>query len=324
MTQGCNHGEHTHDHSHGHGHDHSHGHGHHHHVPKTADGMKRVFWAMVATALFAGAEVAGGLISGSLALIADAAHMMTDALSLGLAWVGFRLATKAADRKRTYGYDRFQILVAFVNGLALYGVIIWIVYEAVVRMISPETVEAAPMLGVAVGGLFVNIIAFAILHGADRNNLNLRGALLHVLGDLLGSVAAIAAAVVIMFTGWMPIDPILSLAVAALLVRSATSLVLESVHILLEGAPVETDIEEVAEVLRNEVKDVIEVHHLHAWSLSQETPMITLHARLRKGADNDRVLSEIQAVLVDRFGFSHSTVQIEYDGQCNDPIHEVA
>ena len=171
-------------------------------------------------ALFMFAEVAGGIVAGSLALLADAGHMLTDFASLSLAWFGFRLARRPADWMRTYGFDRFQVLIAFVNGLALFVIAAWIVYEAYRAAVTiAAAVAGGIMVMVAVLGLLVNIAAFVLLHGADRENLNVRGAAIHVLGDLLGSVAALIAGAVILLTGWTPIDPLLSILVAAIIVQ---------------------------------------------------------------------------------------------------------
>jgi cobalt-zinc-cadmium efflux system protein len=196
--------------------------------------------ALVLTATFMVVEVIGGILSGSLALLADAGHMLTDTMALTLAAVAFGVSARPADSKRSYGYHRFQILAAFVNGLSLLLIVGWILIEAVRRLISPPDVMGKTMLIVASAGLLVNIVAFIILHGGDRENLNIRGAALHVAGDLLGSIAAIVAAIVIIFTAWMPIDPILSVVVALLILRSAWYLVKRSAHILLEGAPCKT------------------------------------------------------------------------------------
>ena len=168
--------------------------------------------AAALTGVFMFAEVAGGIAAGSLALIADAGHMLTDFASLALAWFGFRLSRRPADWRRTYGFDRFQVLVAFANGLALFAIAAWIVYEAIERLMTTPQVSGGIMVVVAALGLLVNIAAFWLLQGADRDNLNIRGAAIHVLGDLLGSVAALAAGAVILLTGWTPIDPLLSIA----------------------------------------------------------------------------------------------------------------
>jgi cobalt-zinc-cadmium efflux system protein len=177
------------------------------------------------------------------------------------------------------------------------------------------------MMAVAVLGLIVNLVAFRLLHGGDQHNLNLRGAALHVLGDLLGSVAAIAAAVVILATGWTPIDPLLSLLVAALILRSAWMLVRQSGHILLEGTPSHLDIDEIKRELPAAVPAVSDVHHVHAWSLTAERPLVTLHANVRQGADHGRVLQAIKTHLSERFAVEHSTVQLE-PGPCADDARD--
>ncbi len=274
----------------------------------------RVFRAMLLTGGFMLAEVAGGLLSGSLALLADAAHMLTDTAALGLAWLAFRMTRKPADALRTYGYQRFQVLAAFVNGAALIAIVGWIGFEAVQRMLVPMPVLAGPMLGVATAGLLVNVAAFRLLHGGDRENLNIRGAALHVLGDMLGSGAAIVAALVILATGWTPIDPLLSLVVAALVLRSAWFLLRRSGHILLEGAPEHIDVGRLKAELRQAVPAVDDVHHVHAWSLTEERPLVTLHADVREGTDHHAVLRQIKEILRERFDVRHSTVQIEPSG----------
>ena len=206
---------HTHTHAHGESCDHGHA-GHTHADTSTADGRRRVAISFVLIASFMFVEVAGGVISGSLALLADAAHMLTDAASLALAWIGYKLAARPADETRTYGFARVRVLAAFTNGLALIALAAWILIEGVQRLQSPQPVMGPLLLGIAVIGLVVNLICFAVLHGGDREDLNLRGALWHVAGDLLGSLAAIIAAIIIIKTGWMPIDPILSMLVAIL------------------------------------------------------------------------------------------------------------
>ena len=263
------------------------------------------------------AEVAGGVISGSLALLADAAHMLIDSVSLFFAWLAFRLSHRPADKARTYGYHRFPVLAAFANGIGLVFICIWIFSEAVDRLLNPTEVLASPMLAVAGLGLAINIAAFAVLHGADRNNLNVRGALLHVWSDMLGSVAAIGAALVIMTTGWMPIDPILSVLVGLLVLRSAWFLMRDAAHVLLEGVPQQLDVHDIGRDLVSHVAVVEDVHHVHAWSLSQERSLLTLHARVTEGTNPDSAVAAIQERLADRFDIRHVTVQIELEG-CSD------
>ena len=300
---------------HTHGHHHAHiggGHGHGH-----GNNAQRIFWALLLTGGFVIAEVIGGVISGSLALLADAAHMLIDTVSLLFAWLAIRLSQRPADKARTYGYHRFPILAAFANGIGLVFIVIWIFAEAVDRLLDPTEVLAGPMLAVAGLGLAVNIAAFAVLRGADRTNLNVRGALLHVVGDMLASVAAIGAALIIMATGWMPIDPILSVLVGLLILRSAWLLVKDAAHVLLEGVPAALDVRDIGRDLVAHVACVEDVHHVHAWSLSQEHSLLTLHARVAEGANQDSAIAAIQARLADRFDIRHVTVQIELE-DCTD------
>ena len=298
----------------GHGHEHG---GHTHAGHAHGSNETRIFWALLLTAGFMFAEVAGGVISGSLALLADAAHMLIDSVSLFFAWLAFRLSHRPADKARTYGYHRFPVLAAFANGIGLVFICIWIFSEAVDRLLNPTEVLASPMLAVAGLGLAINIAAFAVLHGADRNNLNVRGALLHVWSDMLGSVAAIGAALVIMTTGWMPIDPILSVLVGLLVLRSAWFLMRDAAHVLLEGVPQQLDVHDIGRDLVSHVAVVEDVHHVHAWSLSQERSLLTLHARVTEGTNPDSAVAAIQERLADRFDIRHVTVQIELEG-CSD------
>lgn len=294
-----------HDHSH-----HAHDHDHTHHGHGLSD-ERRVIWALALTAAFMLAETAAGFLSGSLALLADAGHMLTDAASLAFAWFALRIAERPADPRRSYGYQRFQVVVALVNGLALFAIVGWIGYEAVRRFLEPAPVLAKPMLVVAVLGLAVNIGAFALLQAGDRENLNLRGAAIHILGDLLGSVAAISAALVILTTGWTPIDPLLSVLVSLLVLRSAWSVVSRSVHILLEGTPEGFDASHVRDAVATAHPDVRDVHHVHVWSLTPGQSLATLHVRVPEAANHARVLRAVTSLLGERFGLHHATVQIE-------------
>ncbi|MBL8668282.1 MAG: cation diffusion facilitator family transporter [Rhodospirillales bacterium] len=283
----------------------------------TGDGEQRVFWALLITGSFMVAEVAGGIISGSLALLADAGHMLTDTAALALSWYAFRVSRRPSTPLHSYGQHRFQVLAAFVNGATLIGIAAWIAIEATRRLFAPVEILGGTMLVIAVLGLAANIAAFVILHRGDRENLNVRGAALHVLGDLLGSAGAIVAAVVILLTGWTPIDPILSVLVALLIVRSAWSLISKSWHVLMEGTPPDQDIALLRTELVRSVDGVRDVHHVHVWSLTPERRLITLHANIAQDADHDKVLHRLQDVLAERFGLSHATIQIERSG-CTD------
>lgn len=259
------------------------------------------------------AEVIGGLVSGSLALLADAGHMLTDFASLTLAWFAFRLARRPADWKRTYGFDRFSVLAAFVNGLSLFVIAGWIMVEAAQRLHDPQPVLGSLMIWVAVAGLVVNILAFWVLSRGDGENLNVRAAALHVAGDLLGSVAALAASVVIIIWNWTPIDPILSVLVALIILRSAWIVVRQSAHILLEGAPSGFDRRRVREAILGAVPGVVDVHHVHAWSITEERPMATLEVIVSDGADDQAVKSAVKQIFDTEFDVTHTTVEISRD-----------
>ncbi len=282
------------------------------------DSQRRLFWGILLTSGFMVAEVVGGILSGSLALLADAGHMLTDAAALGLAWFAAWVSRRPANAKHTYGYHRVQTLAAFVNGLTLIAIVVWIAIEAIRRFMSPVEVMGIPMLTIALLGLVINVVVFAILHGGDRENLNIRGAALHVLGDLLGSVAAIIGALVILTTGWTPIDPLLSLLVAALILRSAWKLTRESGHILLEGSPLEPDADRLRREIPKALSAVDDVHHVHVWSLTPARHLVSLHAAVAVGEDRQATLVAIKGLLMERYGISHATVQLEDSEDCAD------
>ena len=287
-------------------------HGHDHSIAVNEDNKRRVFFAMLLTFGFMFAEIIGGLVSGSLALLADAGHMFSDAVALLLSWLAFKFSDKAADDERSFGWHRFQILAAFVNGLSLILIAVWIVIEAIQRFYQPVSVMAAPMIVIAVLGLTVNMVVFKVLSGGDHENLNLKGAMIHVLGDLLGSVAAIVAALLIMFLDWHWADPVLSLLVALLIVKSGWGVVKKSAHILIEGAPADWIKEDVKEKLINTIDTVIDVHHMHAWSLTNDIQLLTLHVQVSEVVNDADVLKQIKELLSTHFNIKHSTVQIEH------------
>jgi len=289
----------------------AHQHQHHHHPGSGTGNERRLLWAMLLVGGFMIVEVVGGVLSGSLALLADAGHMLTDTASLAMAWLAARIARRPADQLRTYGYHRIQILAALLNGIGFIVLVGWIAFEAVHRLMQPVQVLGGMMLVVAVLGLLVNVAAFAVLHGGSRHDLNLRGALVHVMGDLLGSVAAIVAAGVILWSGWMPIDPLLSILVALLILRSAWYVVRHSTHILLEGTPEDVDVERLRTTLTDAVPAVQDIHHIHVWSLTPERPMLTMHVTVAEAADVSTVLVQLKAILKERFAIQHSTIQVE-------------
>lgn len=309
--------EHRHDHDLGHdGHDHEHGHGHgHSHAPEvTAGNERRLRFVFFLTFGYALVQAIGGWLSGSLALIADSGHMVSDAAALLLALVAYRIARRPPDGTRTYGFHRVRVLAALANGATLLLLVAWITWEAIQRFSAPVEVLAGPMLAVAVVGLLVNLAGAWVLWSGHRGDGNLRGALLHVVGDLLGSVGAIAAAIGIMLTGWMVLDPILSVLVAALVVRSAWRLVSESIRVLLQAVPQGVDAVEAERGLAD-LPEIAEAGHFHAWTLTDESAIATVHVSPAPGVDPLLLPPLVAAWLKQRFAIDHVTVQVDPPGQ---------
>jgi cobalt-zinc-cadmium efflux system protein len=286
--------------------DHSH-HGHSHAMPSS---QSMLFWALLLTLGCTLIEAVGGLVAGSLALLADAAHMLTDAAALAMSYAAVRAALKPATGRLSYGHHRWQVLAAFTNGLALMLLAVWILYEAAHRLLSSTHVQGGLVAVIAVLGLASNLGAFLFLSRGEAN-LNVRGALAHVIGDMLGSGAALIAGLVILASGWMPIDPLLSALVAALMIRSGWSIARESAHILLEGAPEGLDAQRVQTELRAKLPFLEGIHHLHSWSLADSQTMVTLHATIKPDADSDQCIRDISRELEQHFNVRHATIQIE-------------
>jgi len=261
-------------------------------------------------------EVAGGLLANSLTLLADAGHMFLDASALGFSWYAIRISQRAQDQRLSYGYHRWQVLAAFVNGLTLIGLVGWVLVEAYHRLRNPQLMLPLPALTVASLGLIVNLIAFRWLHHAE-DNANVRSAALHVLGDILGSASAIIAALTVWLTGWPYADPLLALVIAAILARGAWRVLSQSAHILLEGVPDGVELDTIADRLTAHIPGISNVHHLHAWALTAEKPLVTLHAKADPEVDLELVVVKMKAVLTEEFGITHSTIQVEH-GECPD------
>ena len=297
------------------GHDHSdYDHAGHSHAPTVSASNERVvFIGFLLTGGFMFAEIIAGVLSGSLALIADAGHMLTDAAALLLAWAAFRFGRRTSDSQRTFGYMRLEVVAGLINAVALFALVGWIIYEAIRRFMTPHEVLAGPMFIVAVLGLVINVVVFLVLSRGDKEHVNIRGAMVHVLGDLLGSVAAIAAAVTIWLTGWMPIDPILSVLVSLLVLRSAWQLFRNSLHILMEGTPRNVVVEDLSKALVAKVPGVSEVRHVHVWSITSGKPVATLEIVLAQGADAPSVTQAVKAALLADYGIAHSTIEIVWD-----------
>ncbi len=311
-----------HDHAHA-GHSHGHGHAGHDHLHGVTD-QRRIGWAFVIIAVFMVVEIVGGVLSGSLALLADAGHMVSDTAALGFSWMAIHYGRRPATSHLSYGYKRLEVLAAFVNDCALFAIAAWIVIEAVHRFAAPVPVIGKTMLIVAFAGLAANIAAFMVLHGGNRENLNMRGAWLHVLGDLLGSVAAVVAAGVILGTGWMPIDPILSIVVAVIILKSAWGIVKSSAHILLEGTPAGVSLADIKADLESHVPEIRNAHHIHAWSITGEQHMVTLHVLPVGGVPARDAVGAVQRRLAARFQITHATVQVEEDACLDAPAHRDA
>lgn len=294
-------------HEHGiHGHSHAHGGG----------GIRRLRMALLILGTFTVVEAVGGYLANSIALMAEAAHMLADCASLVLAIIAVRVAQRPASTRRTYGHRRYQPLAAFVNGQLLLLLTAWVVYEAIVRLMHPPQVNAGLMLGIALLGGVANLAAFLALAGA--RSLNERGARAHVLSDVLGSAAASIAALLILFSGWTLADPLLSLLVSVLIFRSAWTLTRESADVLLESAPVSIDLLRIETVLVGHVPGLVGVHHVHVWSMTGEHPTVTLHANLEPGHAHGLALAAIHARLKAELNVEHCTVQIE-EGPCESP-----
>jgi cobalt-zinc-cadmium efflux system protein len=310
--------EHRHDrHDDKHAHPHAPGHDHAHDHSRDTHGTNVLAFAFVLTFGFMLVETAGGWIAGSLALLADAGHMLTDAAALALAWAASRIAARPADARRSFGYQRMRVIATFVNGCALLFIVAWIAIEAVQRLMNPQPVDASTVIWIGTFGFATNLLVFALLRRGHAHDMNIAAATLHVIGDLLGSVAAIVAAVIILYTGWTLADPISSLLVSALIVRSAWSLVRRSTHILMEGAPDGLDVDELRSTLEQRIPAIRDVHHVHLWLVGPHEPLMTMHATIIPGANHALVLRETKAVLQERFGIRHATIQIEVD-ECVD------
>lgn len=267
-------------------------------------------WAFILITGFMMVEVAGGLITNSLALLSDAGHMLTDSLSLGFSLLALIIGQKEANSKKTYGYRRIEIFAALLNGMTLIGIALIIVVEAIHRITAPPEIASTGMLIVAVIGLLVNIAVAFILNRGKGDNLNVKSAFLHVLGDMLGSVGAITAALIILFFGWKLADPIASMIVAAVISTSGFRVVRESFNIFMEAAPRELSTLIIREKLL-EIEEVVDVADLHLWLITSDYPSFTCHVVVAQDADEQAVLRKIQKMLHDEFSLHHMTIQIE-------------
>jgi cobalt-zinc-cadmium efflux system protein len=287
-------------------------HAHHHdsHRALKEQGSRDLIWALAITALWFLIELVGGIYSNSLALLADAAHMLTDLAALALSLFAQKIAFRPATHQKTYGYQRAEILAALANGVFLVVVAIYIFYQAYRRFITVPEVKSGPMLIVAATGLVANLVTAALLYRSQRDSLNIRGAFLHVAGDTLGSIGAILAGSVMVLWQWYLADPVVSVVVAVLVLISSWQLVRESVDVLLEGTPSDLNIPEILADLGS-VRGVRAVHDLHVWSITSGMPAMSCHAVLTRDVDPSSVLSELSRVMRDKYHIDHTTIQIE-------------
>jgi cobalt-zinc-cadmium efflux system protein len=291
----------AHDHHGGHAHDHAHG--------DPRDNVRRLRLALAITSAFLVAEVVGGFLSNSLALLADAGHMLADVAALGLSLFVAWFSRQPHDQRRTYGYLRWEILAAFLNGATLLLISAWITIEAIFRLRHPEAVESGLMLAVAIGGIIANIVAAFVLHPASEASLNMRGAYLHVVGDLLGSAATVVAALLVRYTGWVVADPIASILMTLLIMRSAWRLVRESVDVLLESTPSHISLGTIRQQLEA-IPGIESVHDLHVWTVTSGVVAMSVHAIVREPERHQHVLEHVHDAML-LFGIQHVTVQLE-------------
>ena len=288
------------------------------HVGRSGKALKT---ALALTFVILLVEFGGGLLSHSLALMADAGHVLTDVFALGLAWFAVEQSKRPADRKRTYGYHRVSILAALVNSVALIIIVVAIAYEAVRRLAEPQPVHGGIVVGTALVGIAINVFVILMLRG-DSRSLNLRAALLHVTGDVAASAGVVVAGLVILFTGWLYIDPLLSLAIACLIAFGAWGIVRETVNLLLEGTPAEIDMAAVAAEIRG-TELVTGLHDLHVWALSSEETALSCHVVVGECplGDAEHVVRDLESRLCSKFSIGHTTIQVESCHPCGDIQH---
>ena len=282
----------------------------HSHERRGAESVRKLKLALALTAVYMFAEAIGGWWTNSLALIADAGHMLTDVAALSLTLAAIWFASRPATAKKTFGYYRLEILAAFVNGIALVLISLWVIYEAYERWQTPPEIKGTALTIIAVGGLLVNIVCAGLLHGDHAHDLNMRSAWLHVIGDALGSVTAIAAGVLIVSLGWLWADAASSVLISLIIIVGAWNLIKESVNVLLEGTPAHINLKAVEETIRN-TENVEDVHDLHIWTITSGMEALSVHIIHRDEVSQKALLQNVRAKLHDEFGIDHLTIQME-------------
>lgn len=296
-------------------HDHQDGHDH-----TAGASTRQITLALVLTTAFLIAEVVGGFVFNSLALLSDAAHMFTDVVALSIALAAIKIGQKPADDRRTFGYRRFEVLAAAFNAVLLFGVAFYVLYEGIKRFTDPEPVQSIGMLLVASAGLVVNLISMRILSGGKDKSLNVKGAYLEVWADMLGSVGVIGAALAMMLTGWRWIDPVVAIGIGFWVLPRTWVLLRNTTHVLLEGAPRGTDVSKVRAAL-SAIDGVTSVHDLHVWITGADEPSATVHTVIRDDSDADGIRTAIRTLLEEQFGVHHSTIQIESTSADAEGLH---
>jgi cobalt-zinc-cadmium efflux system protein len=298
----------------------SHAHAHTSHGGRASRSRRRLTLVLVLTALYMVAEGVGGWLTGSLALLADAGHMLADVAALALALVAIWFGARPATQSKTYGYYRLEILAAFINGSVLLVISLFIFYEAYKRWANPPEVESVRMMFIAIGGLIVNLVCAWLLHGDHEEDLNIRGAWLHIMGDALGSVGAIAASLLMMLYGWYAADPLISVAISLLIIWSSWHLIRESVNVLLEGTPAHINLAAVEEAILR-TSGVAGVHDLHVWTITSGREALSAHVIHAESISQPELLKELRAKLHERFGVDHLTIQMETSDFEDEPFH---
>jgi cobalt-zinc-cadmium efflux system protein len=282
----------------------------HHHDRTGLSSKRRLAWVFALTAIYMITEAVGGYLSNSLALLSDAGHMLTDVASIALAMFALWFSSRPATSKKTYGYLRLEILAALANGVTLVVISLMIFYEAWQRIKNPESVQGLEVMLIAIGGLAVNAISAYLLHSASSENLNMRGAFLHVISDMLGSVGAIIAGVLIWKFGWTISDPVISILMCLLIIFSSWQLIRESLNVLLEGTPSHINIQAVIETMMS-VGGVLNVHDLHIWTISSGNVALSAHVAIESASSYEGTLQALQEALRSKFNIGHVTIQIE-------------
>lgn len=288
----------------------------HRHADRREANARALTGALGLTIAFMLAEVVGGVLTGSLALISDAAHMFTDSAGLAVALAGMKIAARPADSRRTFGYQRFEILAAAFNAIMLFVVAGYILYEGYQRLLSPPQIQTLPMMGIALVGLGVNLVAMRLLGDAKNTSLNVKGAYLEVWNDMLGSIGVIAAAVSIWLTGWTWVDAAAAIGIGLWVLPRTWELLSETVNVLLEGVPDGLDLEAIASALKS-LPNVRDIHDLHVWALTSDSPSLSAHLVLTDGGQSDRTRQAAQSLLSERFDIAHCTLQTEI-GDCRE------